>query len=198
MRKLRISIFISIILSFSACKVGEQVTQMVNFTKCQFRVSSVNNITLAGVNVQKIQNFNQINTMDVINLTTAFASGTLPLSMTVNVDVKNPNSSQAALNKFEWIFLIDQTELINGVVNQKVQVAPNGGISTVPLHVNVDLKKVLNSQSANSLINLALNLVDASNKPSRISLKLKPSVMIGNYPLNYPGYISIQKEFHSQ
>ncbi|MEI8203987.1 MAG: hypothetical protein WCH34_13285 [Bacteroidota bacterium] len=131
-------------------------------------------------------------------MTTSFASGKLPLSLMLNIDVKNPNSSPAALNKFEWIFLIDQTELIDGMVNQRVQVEPNGGVSTIPLLITVDLKKVLSSQSANSLINLALNLVDASDKPSRLSLKLKPSIMIGSYSLSYPGYITIKKDFTSQ
>ncbi|MEI8203845.1 MAG: hypothetical protein WCH34_12565 [Bacteroidota bacterium] len=66
MKKLRILVLIFIVFTFSHCNIGEQLSQMANFTKCQFRIGTVNNITLAGVNVQKIQNYNQINTMDVI------------------------------------------------------------------------------------------------------------------------------------
>ncbi len=198
MKKLAFTFIIAFGILFHGCQVAEQVLQMANFTKCQFRIGSVENIKLAGINVQKIQNLNQINTLDIINLTSAFASGSLPLNLTLNIEVKNPNTAQAAMNTLEWIFLIDQNELIRGVVNQQVRVAPNGGIANLPLHINVDLKKVLTGQTANSLINLALNLADASNKPTRISLKLKPSIMIGNYSINYPGYLTIKKEFVSQ
>ena len=198
MKKISIFFFILISFNFNACQVAEQVTQMSTFAKCQFRIASVQNITLAGVDVQKIQQMNQISALDVFNITTAFASGSLPLSMMLNIEVKNPNASTAAMNALEWIFLIDQTELLRGNLTQQIKVNPNGGVTNLPLQISVDLKKAINGQSMNSLVNLALNLVDASNKPCRVSLKIKPSIMFGNYSINYPGYITIQKEFSAQ
>ena len=171
---------------------------MSTFAKCQFRIASVDNINVSGVNVQRIQHMDQISPFDILKISTAFASGSMPLNLTIQVEVKNPNASQAAMNKLEWIFLVDQTEYLNGTLGQRIVVPPNGGVTNMPIYINVDLKKLLKGQSLNSLVNLTLNLVDAGSNPTRIALKIKPSIMIGNYSVSYPGYITIQKEFISQ
>ena len=48
-----------------------------------------------------------------------------------------------------------------------------------------------------TMLNFALNLVDAGNQPTRLSMKIKPSVIIGGQSVNYPGYFTITKEFSS-
>ena len=45
------------------------------------------------------------------------------------------------------------------------------------------------------MLNLALNVAGQGAKPTRILLKVKPSLMIGNSSIAIPGYISVQTEF---
>jgi hypothetical protein len=176
-----------------SCK---QIKQMANFTQCEFRMSTVENTNLAGVNVQQIQSYSDLTLMDVGKLTAAYAKGTLPLSLTLNVEGKNPNKSTAAMNKLEWILVIDEKDVVSGTLNDKVTLAPEGGVATIPLRINADLRKILAGKSAKETADLGLGLVGGGNKPSKkLGLKIKPSIMIGSLTIPYPGYITIGTNF---
>jgi hypothetical protein len=76
-------------------------------------------------------------------------------------------------------------------------VSPGGGRSLIPIQIHTDLIDYLEGDNPRTMINFALNLVDAGNQPTRLSMKIKPSVLIGNQSLYYPGYFTIRKEFSS-
>ena len=189
------TVFLSIILSLVmlAC---QQINQMANFLKCEFRIGSVQNTRLAGINVQQIQSFSDLNLLDAARLTSAYAQGSLPITLTLNVDAKNPNSSTAAMNKMDWILLVEGKELVTGIMNEKVTLNPDGGTSTIPLSISADLKKIMSGNSTQENINLGLGLVGGGSKPSqKLTLKIRPSIMIGNINVPYPGYISVGTNF---
>jgi len=194
MNKLRLIIIAAVILTVSSCK---QLNEMATLSKCEFRLKSVEGLSLAGVNIQNLTSFSQLNLLDAAKITSAVAGGNLPLGLTLNVDIKNPNKMQAAMNKLEWIFIIDDIEMLNGAVNKRVEIAPGGGITTLPIDMKMDLKKILSGSSGNALLNFGFNLAGAGNKPTRITLKAKPSILIGNSTIQYPGYINIRNEFTS-
>lgn len=181
-----------ICLLLSSCTA---IREMTALSKCQFRIGSVENTRLAGINIQAIRGFSDLSFGDAAKATAAFVSGNLPLNFTLNVDVKNPNSTKAAMNKFEWIALIDNTELLDGIVQQRVEVQPNGGVSTIPLNISVNLKEILSKLSKDQILNFGFGIADAQKKPTRVALKLKPSIMVANRPLSYPGYITVKREF---
>ncbi len=195
MKSKTILIFVAVFFTLSSCEVFEQFTQMQTFSKCDFKLKTVENLTLAGVNVQNINSFSDVNLLNAAKITAALASGKLPLSLTLNVDVKNPNQSSAAMNKLEWIFLIDDIELVRGITNNRVEIPANGGVATLPLYISTDLKQSLSGKSGDALLNFGFNLAGAGNKPSRISLKAKPSIVVANQTLSYPGYITVNNEF---
>lgn len=182
----------------TSCDVLKQIGEMAAFTRCEFRLSTVENLSLAGVNIQQKKNFSDLNFADAARLTAAFVGGELPLDLTLNVQVKNPNQSQASLNKLEWILLIDGIEMISGLNQQKVTVPAGGGTAILPLRIGVDLKKALSGKSKDAILNFGFNLAGAGNKPTRITLKAKPSVMVGNQIVTYPNYLMIENEFTSQ
>ena len=168
---------------------------MYNFSKCDFRLSSVDNILLAGINVQTIQKRSELSIFDAAKLTTAFISNQLPLNLTLNVEVRNPNTQKATMNGMEWILLIDDIEMTRGKLDRRIEVMPNNQSTMMPLVLSFDLKKVLSGKSADAVINFALNLSGNGNKPTRIALKAKPSVVIGSMTFPYPDYITIRSEF---
>ena len=88
--------------AFTGCaEVMDQIDKMANFAKCQFRLASVENAALAGIPLQSA-NLSDISPLNLIKLQTVFTSGTLPLGFTLNLEVKNPNSCTAGMNKVEW------------------------------------------------------------------------------------------------
>jgi LEA14-like dessication related protein len=184
---------VSVILS--ACTVTNQISQMATLALCDFRISSVSNVTLAGINVQTIRSMQDLSFSDVQKLMVAAASGSFPLSMNVNMDVKNPNSTAAGMNRMEWILFIDDIQMTQGVVNQSLYVPGNNGVASLPIGVTVDLKKALQGKSLDALINFGLNLQGQGNKPTRLLAKIKPTILIGQTQLSYPGYINVRTEF---
>lgn len=67
-----------------------------------------------------------------------------------------------------------------------------------PLTIKTDIMKVTSHNSVNALVNFGLNLADASNTPTRVTIKIKPSLRIGKKQISYPGFIKVNKEFSSE
>ena len=185
-------LFLITILFIASCS---QIKELTNLLTCDFRLASAENITLGGVNVQKLKSFSDLTMIDGAKLLTTVASGSLPLNFTLNVQARNPNKEKAALSKLDWIAFIDNTQIATGTTTKRVEIAPNNGTGIFPLQISTDLVKLLSGQSGKNIVNFGLNLVDAGNRPTRITLKAKPTVMVGSYAVQYPGYITISKEF---
>lgn len=199
MKHLRIIIpLIILTILFSSCDVLQQVVEMKTFAKCEFLIKNVENVQLARVNIQNKNKLSDISFLDAAKITTAFAQGNLPLNFTLNILVKNPNSSPASMNKMDWILFIDDIEMTRGISSQRVQIAANNGISDLPLQMEIDLLKALSSESGEAIANFGFNLSGKGDRPTRIMIKVKPSVYVGKKMITYPGYITVKNTFTSK
>ncbi len=192
------SLLIFTILSafvLNSCDVLNQISQVAMLSKCQFRLSTLTNTKLAGVNVQNIKSYKDLSLVDVTKVTAAYATGNLPLSFTLNVEAKNPNTTAAGMSKLDWILLIDDLEVLTGVTEQRITIPANGGTAVLPLNLSFDLLKVIEARNVESLANFGLNLAGAGNRPTRVTLKAKPTIYVGSSPITYPDYITINNEF---
>jgi hypothetical protein len=194
--KLLLSLILILVL-FSACSVLQQTSEIAALTKCEFRIESARNMKLAGVNIQDKSSLSELTMMEMAKIGSVLAGGTLPLTFDLNVQVKNPNPGLAAMNKLDWILIIDDIEMTRGILNQRVEI-PANAITSLPVAMSLDLMKSLSGKSGDALINFALNLAGTGSRPTRIKLKAKPTIMIGTKPIEYPGYITIKQEFGAQ
>ena len=185
----------SLMLSFNSCQLLQQAQKMGNLSKCDFRLQSVNQLSLAGINVQAIHKLSDLSFMDAGKLTAAVATGNLPLDFMLNVEAKNPNPSPAGLTKMDWILLIDDIEMTRGTVNQQITIPANNGTSVIPMKMHIDLKQALSGKSADAILNFGMNLSGAGNKPTRFTMKLQPTINISSFPITYPGFITVGCEF---
>lgn len=169
---------------------------MAMLAKCQFRLGTLTNTRLAGVNIQNVDSYKQLGVMDVAKVTAAYATGSLPLTFTLNVDIKNPNTKPAGMTKMDWILLIDDVERLSGITEQRVNIPANGGTATLPMNLSIDLLKIIESRNIESLANFGMNLAGVGNKPTRVALKVKPTINVGTTPVTYPNYIMVNTEFN--
>ncbi|MBK6964067.1 MAG: LEA type 2 family protein [Bacteroidales bacterium] len=199
MKKANAVVAIILMLTFLAgCDVLEQARQVAMLSKCEFKLSSVDQLRLAGVNIQQVKKLSDLNMMDAAKITTAALSGgSLPLNFTLNVEARNPNATTAGMTRLDWILFIDDIQMVSGVNEQRVQIPGNGGTGILPLTIGIDLKQALKGKSGDAIANFGLNLAGAGNKPTRITLKAKPTIMVGSQTIAYPGYLTIQNEFTS-
>ncbi len=184
------------IASLSQCGIQEQVQQAKAFKNVDVRLASVDQATVAGVNVLNLRQAGDLGTAERALLAVAATAGNLPLRMRLNLEFRNPNSETAALNEFDYIALIDGKEVAKGHTNQRIEVPANGGLVTAPILVESDLRKTLGQQSGESLANFALGLTDRDRQPLRFTLKLKPTFITSSGKrISPPGYTNVEKEF---
>lgn len=187
------------VFPFLGCAgIQQQLNQMMNLAQCQFRVASVTDVSLAGISLQPGMSYSDINPLNLIQVQSALSSGTLPLQFTLNLEARNPNSSPAGMSRMVWMFFMDGNQLAQGVLEKQVEIPGNGGTGVFPLAVKLDLVQVLSGQALNSMVNLALNIAGQGSQPTRVTLKIKPSIMVGSQTLDYPDYVTINHDFSSQ
>ncbi len=178
-------------LFYQSCDI---LNQMVTFTKCDFKMNTLTNANLANVDIQSKKSFSDLTLMDAANVSKSLLNGTLPLSFTLNIEAHNPNTTAASMQKLEWKAFIDDIEIAAGVADQKISIPPAGS-QVIPLLVQVDLKKLLNKEAKSTLLNFGFNLAGAGNYPTRVRLDIKPTIYVGTFPIQYPGYFTLKKEF---
>ena len=181
-------------LSLPGCKSKDELMAL---SKCEFRVKDVSDIMLAGVTVENVDDFSDINYLDGLILLAAASAGNLPLSLNVNVEVKNPNSEMAAVNKTEWKLYVDDLLITTGTYEDRLEIPPYDGIAILSVPVAVNLAELLEGETGRALINLALNLAEIGDEPSRITLSAKPYIYVGERLIRYPGFFDISTEFTS-
>jgi hypothetical protein len=184
----------SMILLATGCSILSELTA---FTKCEFSFHSAMNPTVCGVDITSKSSFSDFSLLDGQLILGNLLKKTLPFTILANVEVKNPGVSTAAVNSIQWIAFIDDVQVAEGMVSDRVEVAPGGGTSMIPIRMKADLFNYLEGDNPRTMVNFALNLVDAGNQPTRLSMKIKPSVLIGTQTVVYPGYFTISKEFSS-
>ena len=179
----------------NSCGVRRQMNEMKALEDCEFRYEGLQHATLAGVNVSTIESVFNLRTDEASTLFTALAYGSMPLEGTVSVGVRNPTMSAAAMNRLEWVLLIDDVEVGTGAVTDRIDIPAGGGTATIPISFSTDLIRLLSDKSGDAIINFGLNLAGTADQPSRLTVKVKPTVLIGKKSVQYPGYITLTREF---
>ncbi len=185
---------LAISIAFSSCKTLMSYT---NILTCDFKMKSLSNTQLAGIDIQSINSYSELGFIQLGTLTKAYLNGNIPLEFQLNVEGKNPNPTVASMAKFDWILSIDDIQMATGTNSQEYNIPPNDGTQIIPLKISINLLDILNDQTKNALLNFGFNLTDNSNKPTRVGLKIKPTIYLNGIPITYPGYIELGTEYGS-
>jgi len=180
----------------SGCQVLQQrIAELRSFSQCKFRIGSVSNIRLVGVDVQRINSINSLNFGQVASLTAAYLSKNIPLSFTLNIEAQNPTPQLAAIGGFQWVLLIDGHQYLTGTNPSRVSINPNGGTAAIPMQINLELFSALSGKSKDVLLNFGMALAGTNGQSTRIALRIKPTFIINGYVVDYPNFIEIGKDF---
>jgi hypothetical protein len=190
-------IFLLFVIPFSGCDVARQAQQVTSLASCEFRIRSVENVNLAGVELQYIRSVSDLAISDVARILAGFTSPVFPLSLQLDLEGRNPNPREAGLNKLEWILYVDDVLMTSGILDKPVTI-PAMSASVIPVEIGLDLKQVLSGKSANAMLNFCMNMAGVGNTPTRFKIKLKPTVIIAGAALTYPGYITVKTEYVSK
>lgn len=188
-------ILLSVItLIFSSCGINRQTQQIKALEKCEYKFINASKVTIAGTDIKKLIDQKTVNLASLPALALGFLRQDIPLRATLNLEITNPSTNVAAINNFEYIILINRQEIANGVVDQLIQIEP-GQKGQVPVQLNANIYKFLsNEKTLDEITRFLSGASSGKNEVGLVTLKIKPSIRVGNNLVKYPGYITIDKE----
>lgn len=194
----KIILLVIVALGLSSCGINRQAQQIKALEKCDYKLLDATAVTIAGTDIKKLIN-NQ--TVDLVNLP-ALAFGYLrkdiPLRTTLNLEISNPSNELAAINNFDYIILINRQEIANGTVSQAVSIAAGQSVK-VPVQLNANIYQFLaDGKALQDITSFLSGAAKGTEQKGLVTLRIKPSIMVGGNLIKYPGYITIDKEISSK
>lgn len=186
------------VVTMMGCGVNKQTQQIKALEKCTYRIKSADNLSVAGADLKSLANNQNINLASLPGLALGLLRRDVPLRARLNMEITNPSGNLAAINQFEYKVLINKQELATGFVDQQVSVSPGQSV-VVPVDVNVNVYQFISNAKVMSEISEFLRGGSGSaERKGLVTLKIRPSFMVGNTLVKYPGFISIDKEVSSK
>ena len=195
----RIVLFSLLVVAVSGCGINKQAQQIKALEKCTYKITSADEITVGGTDVKKLFEGQEINLASLPGLAFGLLRQDVPLKARLNLEVKNPSGDDAAINQFEYKILINNADLAEGVVNQEVNV-PAGQSTVVPVNMVVNLYPFVSNSKVMGQITefMKAGKNGGAEKKGLLTLKIRPSIKVGNSLVKYPGFITIDKEISSK
>ena len=193
-----------LIMLFQGCSLLQNLSSM---KQVQFRIGSLSGISIGGVSVMGKQKVTDFSVGETMSLAGKVAGRSLPLSLTVNVEARNPNepvqgngvsmSGIATLQSMEWRLLIDNVPTLSGIIQGPITLPAGGEIVTIPITTEFNLFSVFEERGYAGMAKLAFALANPGSSQVSVTLDAKPVIetFLGN--MTYPGRITIiEKEFN--
>lgn len=196
MKKTLVLVLISLPLLFSRCARNGQLSQAKALGQCRYTIASADSIYLAGIDVRQLRKIEDINPARYPRLATGLLTRNVPLDARLNIDITNPTNKLAGINQLEYRILLAGQELFNGFLNQRIEVQPGGGRTRVPVRLNTNAYQLLtDDKTREAFTQLVQNLSgNTGTQPSKLTIKIKPTLDLFGKQVNYPGYITIDQD----
>lgn len=199
MKRLLAALFaILIIASFNQCALNKSAQEAKALGNCKFRLSSVDSIYLAGINVKEFKEIRSFKDLDLTRypaLGLGFMKKSIPLDLRLKLEATNPTNKMAGVEQMEYKVLLGESEIFSGLHNQRIQVSPGTGRTIIPFQLSTNAYDfVMNNQTRDEFVNLLSALTSTKDsKAVKLLIKIKPTLAFGSKQVNYPGYITFEQ-----
>ena len=182
-------------LLFTGCDVMSRIGGAYQLSQSEYRYNSLNNINLAGIN---LGNASSISVSNLASIATLLAGGasrqTIPFSMTLNMDVSNPNSTAAFLDALDYAIIINDLEFVEGKMDVPIRIEP-GQTNLISIPVSLDLKNLINRYSQERVTSEMSSFLGITPKETSVTVKLWPKLTVGNTLIKVPAAIPVVFNF---
>lgn len=186
--KLIVAFLLTAIMFLPGCS---SLQSAYNLKNCTYSYKSISNLTLSDMNLSNgVSVLNAAKILGILN----GSSSSIPLDFTLNLDVYNPNTSQAAFQALSYIIEIDDVEFTTGYLTQAFSVDA-GDTKQLPLTIGVDLAQLISKNSKSAIVNIAKNFVGIGDEKSKVTVQLKPTFNVGGSLIASPVYIPVRFSF---
>lgn len=188
-------LMMSVALLLSGCNIMNQIGGAIQLSQSEYKYHSLNNIQLAGIN---LGNASSISVSNLASIATVLAGGSImqsiPFSMTLNMDVTNPNSSAAFLDALDYAIQVNEMELVEGKMDIPIRIEP-GETKVVGIPVTVDLKSLMNRYSQERVTSEMSAFLGITPKETSVTVKLWPKLLVGGTLVKVPTAIPVVFNF---
>ena len=184
-------IILSTLFLLFSCDVVNQLGGAYNFMQCNYDYNSIENVEIAGINLGKAKSVSVLQIASLSTILSGKALERIPFSMTVNLDVENPNEKGTAiLNGMEYVIELNDMEFTTGSIETPVRIEP-GQSEVVPLLIGLDLKNLMDSYSQEQVATEMNRFLSISPGQTKVTVKLCPKVLFGKKIIKTPTYIPL-------
>lgn len=182
-------------LVLSSCSVNRQFAEAKALGDCKFNILSADSVYVSGYNIREFRNIRELNPLKYPRIASGLLLQNVPVDALVNLEITNPTNRLAAINQLEYRIFLADVELVNGLLNSRIEVAPGGGKAVVPVRLRTNAYRLITDpNTSEAFINFMRNLSGTpDNSPSTLTIKIKPTLTLGNKQVDYPGYITINQ-----
>ncbi|MEH6306506.1 LEA type 2 family protein [Olivibacter sp. CPCC 100613] len=180
------------LLIFSSCGINQQAKQIKALEECKYEVKSVDSVFLAGTDVVKLLQSGNIDTRSMGGVAMGMLRKEIPLKGVLHLKITNPTTNLAGINQFQYQLLMKDKELATGLVNQQIKVKP-GESAEIPVLIDANVYGLLSNGSVLQEISDFISGKETEQE-SILTIKLKPTIAIGNKTINYPGWITFDRK----
>lgn len=202
-RVFSVLLFVFIVGLLSQLNTGcSTIDAISNIQRLQFKLGSINNFSLAGINLTNKNSIGDFSVTDILALTEGFANNNLPAKFTLNVLARNPNTpggsqnTTSAVTRMDWKLLIDSKQTISGIMDSKITVPGTGQTATIPINMTLNLMDFFNSLGYEGVVKLALALGGVSGSPARVTLKAIPAMEVLEFSSPGDEVTIVDKQFN--
>ncbi len=185
-----IGIFFFLFFSYNC----QSVRETRRFSKCQFKINRVVQLKAAGVDLLSKKKFSDLKFNEGVRLGKAISNNSMPVLLTVNVDVNNPNKHPAALEGFDYRLFLDGKEVLIGSYNRRTEIPAYTAKSINP-SFQFDLLSVVKNTDYKTIVNLIFGMFNEKHEPVKIVLLIKPHIRVLGKKVKYPDYIKLSKAY---
>lgn len=186
-------LFISFIVFISSgCGVSRKISLL---EQCRYDLKSADSVYFAGRDVSRQIKTRTFDLGSIPELAIGLIRKDIPLSARLNIGINNPGSKAIEINQFDYIILFKDQELVNGTTERRINVNPDE-TTVVPIMIRTNIYSILSDKNTRQEIFSYLRGTESA-KSSLISIKIRPSIRVGNKLIKYPGYITIDKELNN-
>lgn len=175
-------------LTAPACATVRQLTAL---RQVDFAIDRVSGVSLAGVSLDEVRSFADLDLREAGRLATAVARRQVPAEFTLHLRGENPaeNPVTARMLRLTWTLALNGRETVSGTIDTTYTFPP-GEPQDVAVPVRLDLYEFFQA-SGRDAFELALGLLGASSRPTEVSLRAVPIIDTPLGRIHYPTAITI-------
>lgn len=186
-------LIIAFLLSLSACTIGDRIKELKALRHSKFTIDKIEKIEVSGIDVKELTGRGEINLLSMPSLALGFLNKEIPLKANFILKITNPTDNEAAINEFDYKFLINNYEVVDGSINEKISIHPND-VSLIPFEISFNIYQFLADESVRNEIQNYIRKVRSGEADNiLLTIRVKPSILVGNQLIKYPGYVDIER-----